>query len=187
MLRLTGKFTTSEFFKIRRSAIASFSALSAFRHTFSLKPPSADSFWLSPHSGDFVTSIAEFQFPKSVRSTAMTLTPVLRTFFGMTLRGEMTLLLSAIAQSFAANLAKFRSLCEVVTADDKVKADRFFELRDTVEENMMLFAPPNSPSATVDDSLEWIGAVSAFSDRSMGRFQIRVDDTQVPAPRPAEQ
>jgi hypothetical protein len=52
---------------------------------------------------------------------------------------------------------------------------------------MMLSAPPNSPSATVDDSLEWIGTVNTFIDRPMGRLQVRVDDTQMPAPRQAEQ
>jgi hypothetical protein len=184
---MTGKFTTSEFFKIRRNAIASFSALATFRHIFSLKHPSADSLWLAPHSGEFVTSVADFQFPKSFRPTVTTLTPVLRQFFGKTLRGEMTLVLSAIARSFAANLEKFRSLCEVVISDGKVTSDRFFELRDAVEENMMLFAPPHSPTATVDDSLKWIGAVDAFIDRLMGRLPMPVDDTQVPAPRQAEQ
>jgi hypothetical protein len=184
---MTRKFTTSEFFKIRRNAIASFSALSTFRHIFSLEQPSVDSLWLAPHSGEFLTSVADFQFPKSFRPTATTLTPVLQKFFGKTLRGEMTLVLSAISQSFAANLEKFRSLCEVVIGEGKVKSESFFELRDAVEENMMLFAPPNSPTATVDDSLEWIGAVDAFIDRSMGRFQIGLEDTPVPAPRQAEQ
>jgi hypothetical protein len=143
--------------------------------------------WLAPHSGEFVMPFADFQFPNSFRPTAMALTPVLRSFFGRKLRGEMTLVLSAIAQSFAENLEKFRSLCEVVIGDGRVNSDHFFELRDAVEENMMLFAPPTSPRATVEDSLEWIRAVDAFIDRSMGRFQMRLDDTQVPAPRQAEQ